>query len=55
MKVAGAVMSTILPSPPLSAEAIDFLNMDYPVDCAPVEKLFEIKMTKLEDALKTYA
>jgi uncharacterized protein YbjT (DUF2867 family) len=54
MKTAGSVMSSILPSPPLSAEAIDFVTMDIPVDGSRAEKIFGIKFSDLESALKTY-
>jgi len=54
MKIAGSMMTKILPNPPLSAEAIDFVNMDIPVDGRPVENLFNYEMKSLEDALKSY-
>jgi NADH dehydrogenase len=55
MRGVGAIFQALLPTPPLTAEAIDFLNMDCPVSSRAVEDLFGIKMTALEDALATYA
>jgi nucleoside-diphosphate-sugar epimerase len=54
MKIAGSVMEKVLPTPPLSAEAVDFVNMDIPVDGGPAEKIFNYKMKSLEEALKSY-
>jgi len=54
MKIAGSMMTKVLSHPPLSAEAVDFVNMDIPVDGKPAEKLFDYKLKSVENALKSY-
>jgi nucleoside-diphosphate-sugar epimerase len=48
------VMEKVLSAPPLSAEAVDFVNMDIPVDGSAAEKIFNYKMKSLEEALRSY-
>jgi uncharacterized protein YbjT (DUF2867 family) len=54
MKIAGGIMSAVLPTPPLSAEAVEFVTMNNPVDGRRAEKIFDFKFTNLESALHSY-
>lgn len=53
MKLA-AVPMQLLPAPPLSPEAIDFILQEARVDPAPTERLFGMKFTPLEEGLRQY-
>jgi NADH dehydrogenase len=50
----GASLLSLLPSPPLSPAAIDFILMEEVVDPGPTEALFGVQFRKLEDGLRTY-
>jgi len=51
MKIVTAPMA-ILPTPPLSPSAVDFILMDEPVDNTAVLKDFQIKLTPLAEGLR---
>jgi nucleoside-diphosphate-sugar epimerase len=52
MKIVSTVMNLILSKPPLSAEAVDFVTADVPVDTERAEKIFGFKTTPLSEGLK---
>jgi NADH dehydrogenase len=45
---------TLLPSPPMTPDAIDFIIQAAPVDTAPLSKALPRHLTPLADALETY-
>jgi uncharacterized protein YbjT (DUF2867 family) len=49
-----ASLLALLPDPPLSPAAIDFILMEETVDPRPAEALFGITFRRLEDSLRTY-
>ena len=53
MKVASIPMQ-LLPTPPLSPQAIDFILQEAHVDSTPAEKVFGIEFTPIETALRQY-
>lgn len=54
MKVVGHILSFFLSSPPLSAEAVDFVTMDQPVDTTNIDKFFGFSPRTLEAGLIQY-
>jgi NADH dehydrogenase len=44
----------LLPAPPLSPEAVDFILQEIPVDPKPAERVFGVKFTPLEAGLRQY-
>lgn len=50
----GAALLQLLPNPPLSPAAIDFILMEEPVDPAPAEATFGLRFRRLEEGLRTY-
>jgi hypothetical protein len=53
-KMAGRATSLFLKNPPLSAEAVDFITMDIPVESRPAEELYKMKFVDLKTALLSY-
>ena len=53
MKLVASLMQ-ILPTPPLTPAAIDFILMEEPVDPSRAEKVFGMKFVSLEEGLKKY-
>ncbi len=53
MKLVASLLQ-ILPNPPLTPAAIDFILMEEPVDPSKAEQLFGMKFVSLEEALKKY-
>jgi uncharacterized protein YbjT (DUF2867 family) len=54
MKLATAPL-TLLPAPPLSPEAVDFVLMEEPVDVGPLVRDFQIRLTPLAEGLSYLA
>ncbi|HEY8347246.1 MAG TPA: complex I NDUFA9 subunit family protein [Symbiobacteriaceae bacterium] len=54
VKAAAAVLS-LLPNPPLTPRAVDFILMDEPVDIGPLLRDFPIRLTPLEEGLSYLA
>jgi NADH dehydrogenase len=52
MKVVSGVMSAVLPKPPLSPEALDFVTMDTPTDGQKAAQKLGIRLTPLKEGLK---
>ena len=52
-KLAGRLMS-VLPSPPLSADAVDFISQPAAADNTNLARVFHPKLTPLRDGLATY-
>ena len=50
----GAAPLTLLPSPPLTPDAIDFINQPATVDVAPLLRRMPRRLTPLEEGLATY-
>ena len=50
----GALPLTMLPSPPLTPDAVDFINQPATVDVAPLLKRMPRRLTPLEEGLATY-
>jgi len=50
----GVAPLTLLPNPPLSPDAIDFINQPAAVDIAPLLKRMPRQLTRLDDGLSTY-
>jgi NADH dehydrogenase len=44
----------LLPAPPLSPEAVDFVLQETPVDPKPAERVFGVTFTPLEEGLRQY-
>lgn len=53
MKLA-AFFIQMLPNPPLSPSAVDFVTMEVPVDNSALLDVFSIKLISLEEGLRTY-
>ena len=53
MKLAASVLR-LLPGPPLTPDAVDFITQDALADPAEVEQKLGVKMTPLREALSTY-
>jgi NADH dehydrogenase len=53
MKLAALPMR-LLPTPPLSPEAVDFILQEAHVDPKPAEETFGVSFSRLEDGLRTY-
>jgi NADH dehydrogenase len=49
-----ASLLALLPDPPLSPAAIDFILMEETVNPAPAEELFGVRFRRLEEGLRTY-
>jgi NADH dehydrogenase len=49
-----ASLLALLPNPPLSPAAVDFILMEETVDPRPAETLFGVSFRSLEDGLRTY-
>jgi hypothetical protein len=52
-KLIGSVLQ-LLPSPPLTADSIDFITHDAVADNSNVERVFASKLTPLREGLATY-
>jgi hypothetical protein len=52
-KLAGFVLQ-VLPAPPLSPAAIDFLTGDATADTRSLQEAFDIRLTPLREGLHTY-
>lgn len=50
----GARLLALLPDPPLTPAAVDFLLMEELVDPAPTEQTFGLRFRSLEEGLRTY-
>lgn len=50
----GALPLTLLPSPPLTPDAVDFINQPATVNVAPLLKRMPRRLTPLEEGLATY-
>jgi uncharacterized protein YbjT (DUF2867 family)/ligand-binding SRPBCC domain-containing protein len=50
----GALPLSLLPSPPLTPDAVDFINQPATVDVAPLLKRMPRRLTPLEEGLATY-
>ena len=50
----GALPLTLLPAPPLTPDAIDFINQPATVDIGPLMERMPRRLTPLEEALRTY-
>ena len=50
----GAMPLTLLPTPPLTPDAIDFINQPATVDIGPLMERMPRRLTPLEEALRTY-
>ena len=53
MKLQASLLA-LMPNPPLSPAALDFILMEETVDPAPAEALFGIRFRRLEEGLRTY-
>ena len=49
-----ATVARLLPGPPLTPDAIDFITMDGLTNNTPVEEAFGLPLTPLEDGLRSY-
>ena len=49
-----AIPLTLLPSPPLTPDAVDFINQPATVDVAPLLERMPRRLTPLEEGLATY-
>jgi NADH dehydrogenase len=50
----GAVPLTFLPSPPLTPDAVDFINQPATVDIGPLQERMPRRLTPLDEGLATY-
>jgi NADH dehydrogenase len=50
----GALPLTLLPSPPLTPDAIDFINQPATVDLGPLQARMPRPLTPLEEGLRSY-
>lgn len=50
----GALPLTLLPKPPLTPDAVDFINQPATVDLGPLLERMPRRLTPLEEALRTY-
>ena len=50
----GAYPLTLLPSPPLTPDAVDFINQPATVDVAPLLERMPRRLTPLDEGLATY-
>ncbi|MCC6276806.1 MAG: NAD-dependent epimerase/dehydratase family protein [Oligoflexia bacterium] len=55
LKPLSGMMAAVLPTPPLSPEALDFITMDAPVTNSSIINQLGIQLTKLPEGLARYA
>jgi nucleoside-diphosphate-sugar epimerase len=54
VKFASAIAASILSTPPLSPEAVEFITMDVPVDSKQAAEIFQMKFKDVRSAVRTY-